>query len=118
MAAKMKKGLFDMDDLSQQLGQMSKMGGMGSIMKMMPGIGKMAKQVEAAGIDDTVFKKPAGDHLLNDAQGAQDAETTQCQPQDDASAKGSGSSVQEDQPASENAPPDGRHDESHVRQEG
>lgn len=57
MAAKMKKGLFDMDDLSQQLGQMSKMGGMGSIMKMMPGIGKMAKQVEAAGIDDSVFKK-------------------------------------------------------------
>ena len=57
MAAKMKKGLFDMDDLSQQLGQMSKMGGMGSIMKMMPGIGKMAKQIENAGIDDSVFKK-------------------------------------------------------------
>ena len=46
-----------MDDLSQQLGQMSKMGGMGSIMKMMPGIGKMAKQIEKAGIDDSVFKK-------------------------------------------------------------
>ncbi len=57
MAQKMQKGLFDMDDLSQQLGQMSKMGGMGSIMKMMPGIGKMAKQVEAAGIDDSVFKR-------------------------------------------------------------
>ncbi len=57
MAAKMKKGLFDMDDLSQQLGQMSKMGGMGSIMKMMPGIGKMAKQIEQSGIDDSVFKK-------------------------------------------------------------
>ena len=57
MAAKMQKGLFDMDDLSAQLGQMSKMGGMGSIMKMMPGIGKMAKQIEAAGIDDNVFKK-------------------------------------------------------------
>jgi len=57
MAAKMQKGLFDMDDLSQQLGQMSKMGGMGSIMKMMPGIGKMAKQIEAAGIDDNVFKR-------------------------------------------------------------
>ncbi|MDD9908304.1 MAG: signal recognition particle protein [Ahrensia sp.] len=57
MAAKMKKGLFDMDDLSQQLGQMSKMGGMGSIMKMMPGIGKMAKQIESAGIDDSVFRK-------------------------------------------------------------
>jgi len=57
MARKMQKGLFDMDDLSQQLSQMGKMGGMGSIMKMMPGIGKMAKQIEAAGIDDSVFKK-------------------------------------------------------------
>ncbi|MGI9365427.1 MAG: signal recognition particle protein [Rhizobiaceae bacterium] len=57
MAKKMQKGLFDMDDLSQQLGQMAKMGGMGSIMKMMPGIGKMAKQIEASGIDDNVFKK-------------------------------------------------------------
>ena len=57
MAKKMQKGLFDMDDLSQQLGQMSKMGGMGSIMKMMPGIGKMAKQMEAAGLDDNIFKK-------------------------------------------------------------
>ena len=57
MAARMGKGLFDMNDLSQQLGQMSKMGGMGSIMKMMPGIGKMAKQIEAAGIDDSVFKR-------------------------------------------------------------
>ncbi|MEN0039737.1 MAG: signal recognition particle protein [Pseudomonadota bacterium] len=57
MAKKMQKGLFDMDDLSQQLGQMSKMGGMGSIMKMMPGIGKMAKQIEQAGIDDSVFKR-------------------------------------------------------------
>ncbi len=26
-------------------------------MKMMPGIGKMAKQIEAAGIDDSVFKR-------------------------------------------------------------
>ena len=57
MAKKMQKGLFDMDDLSQQLGQMSQMGGMGSIMKMMPGIGKMAKQIEAAGLDDNIFKK-------------------------------------------------------------
>ena len=57
MAKKMQKGLFDMDDLSQQLGQMSQMGGMGSIMKMMPGIGKMAKQMEAAGLDDNIFKK-------------------------------------------------------------
>ena len=60
MAKKMQKGLFDMDDLSQQLGQMSQMGGMGSIMKMMPGIGKMAKQIEAAGLDDNTLALGCG----------------------------------------------------------
>ena len=57
MAARMRKGQFDMNDLSAQLGQMSNMGGMGAIAKLMPGIGKMAKQIEQAGIDDSVFKR-------------------------------------------------------------
>ena len=57
MARKMKKGQFDLDDLSQQLGQMSKMGGMGGLMGMMPGMKKMKNQIDAAGIDDTVFKR-------------------------------------------------------------
>ncbi|MEL6735975.1 MAG: signal recognition particle protein [Pseudomonadota bacterium] len=57
MAKKMQKGQFDLDDLSQQLGQMANLGGMGSIMSMMPGIGKMKKQIEASGMDDSVFKK-------------------------------------------------------------
>ena len=56
MAKKMQKGLFDLDDLSAQLGQMSNMGGMGSIMGLMPGMKKMKKQIDAAGIDDSVFK--------------------------------------------------------------
>ena len=57
MAKKMQKGLFDLDDLSAQLGQMSNMGGMGSIMGLMPGMKKMKSQIDAAGIDDSVFKR-------------------------------------------------------------
>ncbi len=57
MAQKMQKGLFDLNDLSEQLGQMSKLGGMGAIMGMLPGIGKMKKQIDAAGMDDSIFKR-------------------------------------------------------------
>ena len=46
-----------MNDLKMQLEQMMKMGGMESIMGMMPGMGKMAKQAEAVGMDDKVFKR-------------------------------------------------------------
>ncbi|MGI9354070.1 MAG: signal recognition particle protein [Rhizobiaceae bacterium] len=94
IAAKMKKGLFDMDDLSQQLGQMSKMGGMGSIMKMMPGIGKMAKQIEASGIDDRVFKKQ---QAIISSMTRQERKTPKLlnASRKRRIAKGSGSSVQE-----------------------
>ncbi len=57
MARRMQKGQFDLNDLSDQLGQMQKLGGMGGIMSMLPGIGKMKKQIEAAGMDDSIFKK-------------------------------------------------------------
>ncbi|MFK7902584.1 MAG: signal recognition particle protein [Nitratireductor sp.] len=57
MAKRMSKGEFDLNDLSQQLEQMQNLGGMGGIMKMLPGIGKMKKQIDEAGMDDSVFKK-------------------------------------------------------------
>ncbi|MEE9346892.1 MAG: signal recognition particle protein [Robiginitomaculum sp.] len=58
MAKKMKKGTFDLDDLAKQLGQMQKMGGMAGLMKLMPGMGKVKKQIDAAGgIDDKVVKR-------------------------------------------------------------
>ena len=57
MAKKMQKGQFDLNDLSDQLGQMSKLGGMSSILGMLPGIGKMKKQIEASGMDDSIFKR-------------------------------------------------------------
>src|SRR5215210_4113308 len=44
---KMRKGKFDLDDLRDQLAQMDKIGGMGGVMGMLPGIGKMAGAMEA-----------------------------------------------------------------------
>ncbi|MEM8800191.1 MAG: signal recognition particle protein [Pseudomonadota bacterium] len=57
LAKKMAKGEFDLDDLRKQLQQMSKMGGMKGIMSMMPGVGKMQKQMAGAGIDDKLLKR-------------------------------------------------------------
>ncbi|MCB1340359.1 MAG: signal recognition particle protein, partial [Pseudooceanicola sp.] len=57
MMKRMIKGQFSMNDLRMQLEQMLKMGGMQSMMGMMPGMGKMAKQVEDAGLDDRVIKR-------------------------------------------------------------
>ncbi|MEC8040064.1 MAG: signal recognition particle protein [Pseudomonadota bacterium] len=57
MMKRFTKGQFNMNDLKMQLEQMLKMGGMEGIMGMMPGMGKMAKQVQDAGMDDTVIKR-------------------------------------------------------------
>lgn len=57
MAKKLQKGSFDLDDLSEQLKQMQKMGGMGGILGMLPGIGKVKKQIDAANLDDGIFKR-------------------------------------------------------------
>ena len=57
MAAKMRKGIFTLDDLKEQLGQMQKLGGLGGIMSMMPGIAKAKKQIEASGMDDRVVTR-------------------------------------------------------------
>ncbi len=56
-AAKLKKGEFDLEDLADQLKQMQKIGGMSGILGMMPGIGKMKKQIAAAGLDDKVVPR-------------------------------------------------------------
>ena len=57
MAKKLKKGTFDLDDLRNQLLQMKKMGGMGSLMNMMPGMGQMKKAMAGANIDEKVFDR-------------------------------------------------------------
>jgi signal recognition particle subunit SRP54 len=56
-AERMRKGVFTLDDLADQLGQMQKIGGMSGVMGMLPGVGKVKKQIDAMGIDDSVFKR-------------------------------------------------------------
>ncbi|MET4665671.1 signal recognition particle protein [Sphingomonas sp. PvP056] len=51
MAAKLAKGEFDLDDLRAQLGQMRRMGGLGALAGMIPGMAK-AKQAMASGAMD------------------------------------------------------------------
>ena len=52
-AKKMAKGEFDMNDLADQFRQMRKMGGMGAILGLMPGMGKAKKMLDqAGGLDD------------------------------------------------------------------
>jgi signal recognition particle subunit SRP54 len=55
MAKKLQKGEFDLDDLAQQLKQMQKMGGLSSMLGMLPGIGQMKKQLEGANLDDRML---------------------------------------------------------------
>jgi signal recognition particle subunit SRP54 len=57
LAKKLQKGSFDLDDLASQLKQLKKMGGMSGVMGMLPGIGKVKKQLEEANIDEKVIKR-------------------------------------------------------------
>ncbi len=51
MAARMSKGLFDLNDLRSQLNQMKRMGGLSGLAAMLPGI-KQVKQAMASGAAD------------------------------------------------------------------
>ena len=57
MAEKFNEGKFDFNDLLSQFRQMKKMGGVSSLVKMLPGLGKMAAQLENANIDDGIMKR-------------------------------------------------------------
>ncbi len=55
LAKKMQKGQFDLDDLADQLKQLQKMGGIGDILGMLPGVAKIKAQMKNAKIDDKVI---------------------------------------------------------------
>jgi signal recognition particle subunit SRP54 len=59
LAAKMQKGQFDLDDMLSQLQQVSKMGGLGGLMSMLPGVNKLQKQMAGAGVDDQSIRRQA-----------------------------------------------------------
>jgi signal recognition particle subunit SRP54 len=52
---KVRKGAFDLDDLAKQLKMMRKMGGVGSLLGMMPGISKLKDKIDDAQVDDRAF---------------------------------------------------------------
>ncbi|MGH6992178.1 MAG: signal recognition particle protein [Caulobacteraceae bacterium] len=57
MARKLAKGKFDLDDLSDQLAQMQRMGGVEGLMGLLPGIQKIKRQMNEAGVSDTILKR-------------------------------------------------------------
>lgn len=57
LAQKMAKSQFDMEDLAQQLRQISKMGGIGGLMSMLPGINKIKDQIQQAGVDEKMIPR-------------------------------------------------------------
>ncbi|MEM5475592.1 signal recognition particle protein [Pacificibacter sp. AS14] len=57
MMRRFTKGQFNMNDMKMQLEQMLKMGGMEGLMGMMPGMGKIAKQVKDSGFEDKTIKR-------------------------------------------------------------
>ncbi len=57
MAERMMAGQFDFNDLLDQLRKMSKMGGLGSMMKMLPGIGKLQDQIAGANVDENMLSR-------------------------------------------------------------
>jgi len=50
LAKKMAKGQFDLNDLRNQLRQMQKMGGLGALAGMLPGMNKIKNQVNQSGV--------------------------------------------------------------------
>jgi signal recognition particle subunit SRP54 len=57
VAAKMRKGAFDLADLREQLAQMKNMGGMSGLMSMLPGMAKIKNQLAERNLDETVLKR-------------------------------------------------------------
>ncbi|HIJ39054.1 MAG TPA: signal recognition particle protein [Rhodospirillaceae bacterium] len=51
LAARMAKGKFDLEDMAAQFRQVKKMGDLKGIVGMLPGIGKLKKQIDEANID-------------------------------------------------------------------
>jgi signal recognition particle subunit SRP54 len=59
LAKRMAKGKFDLEDYAGQLKQIARMGSMSGIMAMLPGVGKIKKQLADANLETTMFKQQA-----------------------------------------------------------
>lgn len=54
---RLEKGLFSLEDYKKQLLQMKKLGGAGSLMSMIPGLGALKSKIQNSNLDETIFKK-------------------------------------------------------------
>lgn len=54
-ARRMMAGAFDMNDMLKHMGQIKKMGGVGSMLGLMPGMGKIKDMMAGREIDESVF---------------------------------------------------------------
>ncbi|MFZ2587788.1 MAG: signal recognition particle protein [Alphaproteobacteria bacterium] len=58
LQAKLMSGAgFDMNDIAKQIGMMQRMGGMGMLMDLLPGMGAMKQQVDASKLDPKVLTR-------------------------------------------------------------
>lgn len=57
MASRMMEGVFDFNDLLDQLRKMHKMGGIGGMMKMLPGMGQLKEKMADAKIDPKMLAR-------------------------------------------------------------
>lgn len=55
LARKIQKGSLNLEDMLSQLRQLKKMGGLGSLMNLLPGVGRIKKQMAAANVDEKVI---------------------------------------------------------------
>jgi signal recognition particle subunit SRP54 len=55
LASRVAKGQFDLDDLRSQLAQMRRMGGIGAIAGMIPGLKKAQAQMAQSGMDERIL---------------------------------------------------------------
>jgi signal recognition particle subunit SRP54 len=59
LAAKMRRGTFDLEDYAKQLGQIGKMGDLNGIMGMLPGVAKIKHQLKDANLDTSILRRQA-----------------------------------------------------------
>jgi signal recognition particle subunit SRP54 len=53
----LEKGIFTLEDFKKQFVQMNKLGGMSSLMSMIPGLGNMEEKIKNSGFNEGVIKK-------------------------------------------------------------
>ena len=119
MMKRFQKGQFNMNDLKSQLQQMQKMGGMQGVMGMLPGMAKMSKQMDEAGLDDRMLRRQIALIELDDQEGAPRPRPPAGQPQAPHRRRRRPRRAGPE-PAPQDAPADGRRDEEDGRhgQEG